>query len=387
METGKIKHVFIIGAKGIPASYGGYETFVDELVSRRMESARLQYHVACKNTEKEFFYNGARCFPVKTPALGKAQAVFYDVRAMKVCLAYIEKSGLENAVIYILACRMGWFFKRLIRRANRLGVSVFVNPDGHEWKRKKWNFFVRKYWKFSEKEAVKYANLVVCDSKNIEKYILQEYGYLSPKTVFIPYGAEVVEQVCEKGFFKWAKAKGITPHGYYLVVGRFVPENNIELIIREFMQSKTHKKLLLITNAGGGFFKKLKKKTGFEKDGRIVFGGTVYEKGLLSAIRKNAFAYIHGHEVGGTNPSLLESLGATEVNLLLDVCFNKEAGGDGALYFEKQVGSLSALIEKTENLSPQKRKALEEKAKERIEKKYAWDRITKAYEELFLKEE
>ena len=133
--------------------------------------------------------------------------------------------------------------------------------------------------------------------------------------------------------------------------------------------------------------RKLKKKTGFEKDSRIIFGGTVYDKTLLSAIRKNAFAYIHGHEVGGTNPSLLESLGGTEVNLLLDVCFNREVAKDGALYFEKRVESLASVIEKTETLTQEQRKKLEEKARARIEKKYSWDKVAKAYQTLFLKGE
>lgn len=387
MEKEGIKHVFIIGAKGIPASYGGYERFVDELTRLHFGNERLQYHVACKNAEKEFLYNGARCFPVKTPRLGNAQAVLYDIRAMKECLSYIEKTGIEQAIIYVLACRLGWFFKGLIKRAHGLGVKVFVNPDGHEWKRKKWNFFVRKYWKFSEKKAVQYADLIVCDSTNIQAYIEKEYADFSQKTTFIPYGAELLTGHNEKGFLKWAKGKGVIAKGYYLVVGRFVPENNLELIIRAFLRSKTHKKLLLITGAEGKFLRKLKKKTGFEKDSRIIFGGTVYDKTLLSAIRKNAFAYIHGHEVGGTNPSLLESLGGTEVNLLLDVCFNREVAKDGALYFEKRVESLASVIEKTETLTQEQRKKLEEKARARIEKKYSWDKVAKAYQTLFLKGE
>lgn len=384
MEKGTVKHVFIIGSKGIPASYGGYETFVDELTSRHFGIVRLQYHVACKDGEKEFFYNGARCFPVKTPKIGKGAAVVYDVRAMKSCLSYIRENKIENAVIYVLACRMGWFFKKLIRRAHRLGACVFVNPDGHEWKRKKWNAVIRKYWKFSEKKAVRYADLVVCDSKNIQAYILQEYARFSPKTVFIPYGADIHQSKDEKGFLKWSKGKKVTAHGYYLVVGRFVPENNIELILRAFIASKTRKKLLLITNAGGKFLERLKKTTGFDRDGRIVFGGTVYDKELLTAIRKNAFAYIHGHEVGGTNPSLLESLVATDVNLLLDVCFNREVAKSGALYFKKDEQNLTHLIEQTEMIPAEKRNALKEKARARIEKEYSWDKIAKLYRELFL---
>ena len=385
VEREKVKHVFIVGSKGIPAAYGGYETFVDELTAMHETEEKICYHVACKNAEKEFQRHGARCFPVKVAKIGKAQAVLYDVRALKQCISYVKEQKINSFTVYVLACRTGWFFKRYARRVRALGGEIFVNPDGHEWKRKKWSFPVRKYWKYSEKQAVKYADLVVCDSKNIEKYIQKEYAAYSPRTIFIPYGAQKYGEPCEKAFKKWAKERDLKAGEYYLVVGRFVPENNIELILREFMKSGTKKKLALITDAGGGFYQALKKRTGFEKDERIVFAGTTYDRDLLREIRKNAFAYIHGHEVGGTNPSLLEALAATDVNVLLDVFFNREVGEDGALYFSKEDGSLCSLIEETETFSLAKRKELGERAKERIETEYSWEKVAKAYKNLFLR--
>ncbi|NRG30020.1 DUF1972 domain-containing protein, partial [Bacillus circulans] len=131
--------VFIIGSKGIPAKYGGFETFVDEL-TRRKQNESINYHISClAQNNEEFIYNDSRCFNVKTPNIGSAQAVLYDLYSINVCLKYIKKNKLNNSVIYILACRIGPFLKFFKKRLEKLGVQVLVNPDGQEWKRSKWN--------------------------------------------------------------------------------------------------------------------------------------------------------------------------------------------------------------------------------------------------------
>ena len=133
-----------------------------------------------------------------------------------------------------------------------------------------------------------------------------------------------------------AQEEGLRDREYYLVVGRFVPENNYETMIREFMKSKSKKKFALITNVNPKFLNELEEKLHFKSDPRIKFVGTVYDKELLKKIRECAYAYFHGHEVGGTNPSLLEALGSTKLNLLLDVGFNKKVALDAALYWKKK---------------------------------------------------
>lgn len=381
----KKRHVFIVGSKGIPARYGGFETFVDKLTEYHAEEKAVFYHVACKDAKEEFERHGARCFPVSTPKIGQAQAILYDVKAVKRVVEYIRKNEIEGAIVYVLACRIGPFFKKFVKEIHALSGWVFVNPDGHEWKRKKWSLLVRKYWKVSEKSMVKHADLVVCDSRNIEAYIKKEYAKYSPKTTFIPYGAERKKSdKTEAEFRLWATEKGLKKGDYYLVVGRFVPENNVEPILREFMRSKTEKKLAIVSNAHGKFLEELKRRTGFEKDDRVRFVGTVYDEGLLQKIRENAYAYLHGHEVGGTNPSLLEALAATKINLLSDVCFNREVGQDGALYWTKKEGSLSALIERADELSKEEIASLGERSAARIEREYAWEKVAAAYRDLFL---
>ncbi len=184
--------------------------------------------------------------------------------------------------------------------------------------------------------------------------------------------------------YSWYKKFDIIHGNYYLIVGRFVPENNYYTMIKEFMASKTNKKLVIITNVEENkFYKKLKKKTHFDQDNRIVFTGTVYDQELLYLIRKNAFAYIHGHEVGGTNPSLLESLATTNLNVLLDVDFNSTVGLDCCKYFTKKEGNLSHLIDELEYLSYDEIEVLGKKAKQRIKDAYSWDKIIDEYESLF----
>lgn len=386
-----MQHVFIIGSKGIPGAYGGYETFVDKLTEHHKDDKEIQYHVACKSQEEgEFDYHNAHCFKVKVPDIGSVQAIYYDVAALEKCCNYIKKNSIKQPIIYILACRIGPFsayFKNVI---HKLGGVIFVNPDGHEWMRQKWPIPVRKYWKISEQMMVKHADLLICDSKNIEEYINKKYTSYNPKTTFIAYGAETRKSTLgddDEALKIWYKKNGLSPKNYYLVVGRFVPENNYEVILREFIKSKSRKDLVIITNKTGKFYDILRKKTDFEKDLRIKFVGTVYAQEMLMKIRENAFGYFHGHEVGGTNPSLLEALAATKLNLLLDVGFNREVAETGALYWNKKEGMLSALIDKADSLSKEEIEELGRKSRERILDWYSWEYICTRYREVFLRKQ
>lgn len=381
-----IRNVFIIGSKGIPANYGGFETFVEKLTEKQVNKS-IKYHVAClSDNNNEFEHNGARCFNVKVPNIGAAKAVYYDIVALKECIKYIKKNNIKNSIVYILACRIGPFIGYYKKQLKKLGVTLFVNPDGHEWKRAKWNAAIRQYWRVSERLMVKHADLLICDSINIEKYIKEDYKKYNPKTTFIAYGADIEKSKLSDNdatLLKWYKEKRVKAKEYYLVVGRFVPENNYETMITEFMKSNTTKDFVLITNVEQNkFYEQLRKKTGFDKDSRIKFVGTVYDQELLKKIRENAYGYFHGHEVGGTNPSLLEALATTDLNILLDVGFNREVAMDGALYFNKEEGSLCKLIDN--ELDNKVILNLGIKAKDRIVEEYSWINIVDKYEKLIV---
>lgn len=382
-----VQHIFIVGSKGIPGNYGGYETFVDRLTEYHQNNPNLKYHVACKAKDtKTFEYHNADCFDVKVPSIGPAQAIYYDVAALNQCVRYIKRHNIQHPIVYILACRIGPFAAHFQRVIHKLGGKLYINPDGHEWMRAKWSAPVRKYWKISERLMTKHCDLLICDSKNIEKYIHDEYGKYNPKTTFIAYGAETRKSKLaddDPKLIAWYKEKGLSPKSYYLVVGRFVPENNYETMIREFMKSHSKRDFALITNVSDKFLEELKEKTHFDQDSRIKFVGTVYDKELLMKIRENAYGYFHGHEVGGTNPSLLEALGSTDLNLLLDVGFNREVAENSALYWTKQSGNLASLVDWADGMNADEISELGKKASLRIVEAYSWQHIADEYEGCF----
>ena len=384
--------VYIIGSKGIPAKYGGFETFVEKLTEYQKDS-NIKYYVACMRensaksgiTDDQFEYNGAVCFNIDVPNIGPARAIAYDIAAVNKAIKLAKENKAEAPIFYILACRIGPFISKIKKKIQDIGGTLLVNPDGHEWLRAKWSLPVRKYWKYSEKLMVKHADLLVCDSKNIEKYIQEDYKQYQPKTTYIAYGTDTTPSILKAEDAKvrdWYQEKGVSENDYYLVVGRFVPENNYEVMIREFIKSKSKKDFVLITNVEQNkFYDQLLQDTGFDKDPRVKFVGTVYDQELLKYIRENAFAYFHGHEVGGTNPSLLEALASTKLNLLLDVGFNREVGEDGAIYWEKD--ELARVIENVEGFDQATVADLDFKSRQRIFSAFTWEKIVSDYEEMF----
>lgn len=402
------QHVFLIGAKSLGA-YGGFETFIDKLTEYHQNNVRIQYHVVVKENgqgcmdEKKvagakvlsdslFLYHNALCLKIHVPEkLGSAQAIYYDVTALKECVKYIRENNIQHPIVYIMACRIGPFIKKFYHQIHKLGGEVYLNPDGHEWMRAKWSVLIRAYWKISEKMMVKYSDLDICDSINIENYIHKRYDGKginggNPKTIYIAYGAETRKSILtddDKKLLSWYEKNGLKPKEYYLVVGRFVPENNYETMIREFMKSKTKKNFAIITNVNDKFLDKLEKKLHFKNNSRIKFVGTVYNKECLMKIRENAYGYFHGHEVGGTNPSLLEALGCTDLNLLLDVGFNREVAESNALYWTKEDGNLAQLIERADAMTTSEIAELGAKSTQRIKEAYSWQSICNKYERVW----
>ena len=183
----EVQHVFLVGAKSLGA-YGGYETFVYKLTEYHQNKKNIKYHVACKANgdgcmdetkvdgvtrinDHEFEFHNAHCFKIDIPQIGPAQAIYYDVAALKACCKYIKEHRIKHPIVYIMACRIGPFAGHFYKEIHKLGGTVYLNPDGHEWMRAKWSAPIRRYWKISEQMMVKYCDLAICDSVNIEKYI------------------------------------------------------------------------------------------------------------------------------------------------------------------------------------------------------------------------
>ena len=381
-----MKDVFIIGSRGLPAQYGGFETFVEKLISHKVSPA-IRYHVAClsdESTGKHFDYKGADCFTVNPPKLGPARVIAYDMMAINYSLKLIKKEGIQAPIFYILGNTIGAFIVHFAKKIQSIGGILLVNPDGLEWKRAKWSKPVQSYLKYSEKEMTKYANLIISDNRGIETYIQNTYPWA--RTTFIAYGTDLSKTTLtaeDDPVRDWYQEWQTQEKDYYLILGRFVPENNYETAIREFMKSSTERDLVIICNhEGNAYFDELRQITGFDKDKRVKFVGTVYDQDLLKYIRNQAFAYIHGHEVGGTNPGLLEALAQTDLNLIYNVDFNHQVAQETALYWNKEDGNLSQLIDSVDGQVSFE--DLGNAAKANMKENYTWEKIVGEYEELFL---
>ena len=381
-----MQHVFIIGSRGLPAQYGGFETFVDQLVSHQVSPA-IQYHVACLSDDQayqHFDYKGVDCFTIKAPKLGPARVIAYDMMAINYALKVIKRQGIEQPIFYVLGNTIGAFVAPFARKIHKMGGQFYINPDGLEWQRAKWAKPIQAYLKYSEKIMTRHADLVISDNPGIESYIKEAYPW--SKTTYIAYGTDLSQtsltsqdnKVLEF-YHKWQTQE----KNYYLILGRFVPENNYETAIREFMASSTKRDLVIICNQEGNpYFEELRVRTGFDQDPRVKFVGTVYDQDLLKYIRKEAFAYIHGHEVGGTNPGLLEALAQTDLNLVLGVSFNQTVAKDSAQYWTKETGNLAHLIDQVDSLEDVSEWG--QRAKANMKQNFTWEKIVGEYEELFL---
>lgn len=345
--------IAIIGSRGIPAKYGGFETITQEL-STELASMGYKVYVAC---ESNFFklkpykyYKGVMLvyFPIIN-SIRVFSEFLYDLFA-------VIFFSFKVDVIYMLGYTsvISLIFTRL------LGKIVIVNVDGHEWKRRKHNAILRSILKWFEIATIKIANYIVVDSRSISFYYKQNY---SIDTVYIPNAVREIDPYPSTSTI----GLNLNELEYYLVVARLEPENNIDLIIEGFKLSKTKKKLVIVGNLKKtNYVSQLIKLKG--KNDKIIFVGGIYDKKVLTTLRYYCYTHIHGHEVGGTNPSLLEALSCGNATLAFDVSYNREVAVNAALYFKDD----NELAEKICNLESDSamRKEMKENALSRYRLNY-----------------
>ncbi len=384
-------NVFVLGSKGYTANYGGWETFVHGLIDNRKDPGVSYYVfeiVHSKSEEEIVKADGLTRIRIFVKKRGSSTMMIYDAKCTAYALNYIKENGISNPVLLYLGMRIGplvWLKKPGIKKQ---GIRVIENPDGMEWKRTKWNVLARMYLYISAHFMSGAADCLICDSEKIRDIYDRMPGAKKVRKEYIPYGACPVEELPEpvpdrvRLFFdKWK----IRKDGYYLILGRYTPENNYEMMIRGFMASSSARDLLVITNYSEekpSFHKHIKESTQYGKDARVKMAGTVYDSELLKYIRKYAHGYIHGHKVGGTNPGLLEAMSVTDVNILFDSRFNREVGGDAAMYFA-DAEELSGRIEEADGFLQETIHEYGTKAREHILKNYSWDDTIRKYERLF----
>lgn len=378
-----MKNIFIIGARGYHSNYGGWETFVSNLVDNYKDPNTKFYISSITTDQEEIQYdvnNNLTVTPIYIPQKGSIKMFLYSIKAFNHYLKYIEENKIEDCYIYILGLKLCHYLKLKEKKLQTLQIQVFVNPDGLEHKRSKWSYPIKKFFLLSENLMLNHCNLIICDGLGIQKYINNKYPKLKDKTRYIAYGSNQIDlsQINETEILD---EYHLISHNYCLMVGRCVPENNYELVINDFINSNITKDLVIISNLStSSYYQQLLKITNCTKDSRIKFIDGVYDQKKLACIRKNAYLYIHGHSVGGTNPSLIEALSLTNLNLLYDVCFNHDIGMDSCLYFEKP-GSLTQILNNQELLDQSQQLGI--KAKKIVENNFTWDIIVNQYKQIF----
>ncbi len=375
-----VRTIGILGTRGIPARYGGFETAC-ETIAFGLRKSGFNVVVACEKIEKSALkpdeYRGIHLvyFSLRD-SLRPLSEVLYDVRSL------IKLTPKVDAV-YMLGYGAGIFFwiPRLLRK------TLVVNSDGMEWMRPKFGRVSRLLLRISERFALTLANVVVADSRCVARYVLRAYG---KPPVFLAYGTAVRNQPPmwdTESIKRWLPSHGasLRPDQYYLVLARMEPDNNIDKIIQGFTLSGTSRKLLLVGPCiSREYLGKLRDLA--NRDPRIILAGPVYDPELKAMLRRHCAAYLHGHMVGGTNPSLLEALGAGNVVIGADVEFNREVIGSRdvpAFFFHPNPESISTAIDRVDSdlISLRERARVEGPA--RIERAYNWDDIIQGYADLF----
>jgi glycosyltransferase involved in cell wall biosynthesis len=352
----------ILGTRGIPARYGGFETFAEEL-SVRLAQRGIDVTVYCEadDQERPDTYKGVRLVYLSALRMGPLTTILFDLR----CLWHARK-GFD--VVYMLGygASIFCFLPRL------WGSKVWINMDGVEWARAKWGLLAKTWLKTMEAAAMWTADHLIADADGIQQHLRSRHWH-TPSCTVIPYGAPVAAEAPDPRLLQeW----GLLPGAYYLIVCRLEPENQVFEIVEGFSRSVASHPLIVVGNynGGSGYGERLSRMAGR----RVRFIGTLYDSSKLQAMRYHALAYFHGHMVGGTNPSLLEALGCGNTVIAHDNVFNREVAGNAAFYF-KEAGDIPAIIETIETFSLDDKNKRKTMAQDRVRRHYNWNDITERY--------
>lgn len=356
----------IVGTRGIPARYGGFETFAEEL-STRLVARGHEVTVYCREKHSGPCYRGVRLayFPtIRHKYFDTIAHTFFST--MGLCAAGIV-SKRYDAILY---CNAANAIFTWIPRA--LGMPVALNVDGLERNRKKWNRLAKTWYRVSEWLATWMPNVIVTDARAIELYYQDHYRR---KSVMIPYGAELgpvpTRDVLDK--------LGLESKKYFLYVSRMEPENNALLVREAFELLNTSMKLALIGDApyAAGYIARVRD----TKHPGIVSPGSIYGVGYHE-LGSYCFAYIQATEVGGTHPALIEAMGRGALTLYLDTPENVEVAGDAGIPFTRY--NLPRVLQEVLNMSEQEQNDYRTRAFNRVRERYSWDAVTTAYENLLM---
>jgi len=359
--------IAILGTRGIPASYGGFETFAEQL-STRLVARGHEVTVYCRAhyvSRQQREYRG-----VRLKVLPTIRHKYFDTVVHTFISALHAMTERYDAALVCNAANA--LFAPLLRFT---GTPVALNVDGLEHKRKKWNWLGRYYYKFSERLATWLPNEIVTDARVIQDYYWTRYKASSN---MIAYGANIERREDGASVKRW----GVEAEGYVLYVSRLEPENNAHLVIEAFKMVETNLKLLIVGDApyAGEYKNELRLRAA--GDERIIFTGFVFGSDYR-ALQQNAYCYVHATEVGGTHPALIEAMGYGNCVLTLNTPENIEVAGAAAITYkdEKELGLQLQTVLNDSALV----KAYRQRAQEHVQQNYDWEVIVDRYENLFAK--
>lgn len=362
MKTSK-KSIYIVGTNGLGVNYGGWDKLLSKLIEYMPDNYKLYVYTSShENLENTSHINNAKPIFINLRANGY-QSIFYDFFSM------IHAVYKNADIILVLGLSGGIFFPifKLFKS------KVILNPDGAEWKRAKWNFLIKKFLKVSERIGIYFSDHVISDNLIISKEISNSYGITS---TIAAYGGDHVKKIIIKD--ETLTKYNLVKDEYAFKVCRIEPENNIDIILEAFIETKIQ--LILIGNWNNSSYgKNLKAK--YSHYCNLLLLDPIYEQIVLDELRGNCRIYIHGHSVGGTNPSLVEAMHLRLCCLVFDVNYNRETTDDSAIYFKDK----NELILQLKSLWHDKKKI--EEVKENMYnsalKRYTWKKIIAIYQSVF----
>lgn len=353
----------ILGTRGIPNAYGGFEQFAQYLAQGLVHRGHSVWvYNSSDHPYQENEWRGIHIIHCTDweAKIGTAGQFIYDLN----CLKDARKRDFD------VLLQLGYTSNSIWHRIWPKGTLNVVNMDGLEWKRSKYGPLTRKFLQRAEAWAARHGDVLVADSIGIRDYIYEKYGR---EAIYIPYGAEIPAQYDPRIPGEW----GLQPDDYTLLMARMEPENNVEMVIQGWMASEKEQKLVLVGNTNNKFGKYL---TGTYQHEKVRFIGAVYDQPKVNALRHYASLYFHGHSVGGTNPSLLEAMACGCTIAAHKNPFNAAILEGAACYF-------SSAEDVTRILGDDSREAFAPTWKAenllRIGELYRWEKIISAYMNIF----
>lgn len=357
--------VAILGTRGIPNHYGGFE-HISEYVSAGL--VERGHSVTVYNSHNHLYqedtWNGVEIRHCYDPEylIGTAGQFMYDLN----CLLDARKQKFDVVLL------MGYTSSSVWGRLYSSGSAIVTNMDGLEWKRSKYSPAVQRFLKYAEKLAVKYSQYYISDSLVIKSYLNDKYNVESR---YIPYGADLFSEEEREQVDKNQALK----EDYFLLMARMEPENNIETILEGFNNSSSHRKFMVLGDTTNKFGKFITSK--FSKDERIEFKGSIFDTAKVRALQNNSYLYFHGHSVGGTNPSLLEAMASEALIAAHNNPFNKSVLNADAFYFSnaKEVRNLVETVQRTGS-----EQAMVSNNLHKIKYQFNWERVIDQYEQFII---